>query len=56
VFAPVEECGFSHGQPCSSCRRMDKHMPELERFVDEKQKTGRDKTRAHGRKTKAKGS
>jgi hypothetical protein len=38
VFAPASKYGFSHGGPCSTCRRMDKHLPALERVLS-KEKT-----------------
>jgi hypothetical protein len=54
VFSPPSKYGFSHGGPCSTCRRMDKHMPVLESILkekrsDAKQKPGRDPAGTHGR-------
>lgn len=54
VFSPPSQYGFSHGGPCSTCRRMDKHMPVLESILEDtknhaKQKTRRDKATTHRR-------
>lgn len=53
VFSPLGDYGFSHGGPCSTCRRMDRYMPALEDILEEndaKQRPRRNKASTHGRK------
>ena len=55
VFSPPGQYGFSHGGSCASCRRMDKHLPVLERVLsketkDAKQRAGRHKAGTRRRK------
>jgi len=36
VFSGEDMCGFVHGGPCSSCKRMDKHIPAVEKVARRK--------------------
>jgi hypothetical protein len=38
IFSGTGEYDFSYGEPCSTCRRMDKHIPVIESVLSKKER------------------